>query len=51
MKKWIAILMTVCMLLTALPVLGASDAAMQEISDKKLKGEIIVTQAEAEKTE
>ena len=50
MKKCISVLLIACMLLSVVPVFGASDAAMQEISDKKLKGEIIVTQAEAEKT-
>ena len=50
MKKCIAILLIVCMLLSVLPVFAASDASMQEFFDKKIKGEIIVTQADAEKT-
>ena len=50
MKKCIAVLLTFCMLLTALPVFAASDAAKQTLVNETFDGEIIVSHTDAEKT-
>ena len=50
MKKLLALLLVLAMLLPVLPVFAASKAAGQEISTEKFKDEIIVSVKDSEKT-
>ena len=50
MKKWIACILALCMLCSALPALAASKAMGEEIVPDSVEGEIIVSAHDAEKS-
>ena len=50
MKKIVAVIMVLCMLLPTFSAFAVSDGAKQEMFDEPFEGEIIVSHTEAEKT-
>ena len=50
MKRFISVLLAFSMIISSVSVFAVSDGAMQEMSNEKFKGEIIVSQADSEKT-
>ena len=50
MKKFVAVLICICMVLSVIPAFAASDASKQKIVNETFKGEIIVSVEDAEMT-